>query len=160
GHAGFGRAPRGRGRCADRRDERRAPAFGARLRCDRHRPGTASLADEGARPQHAHLAEGRQADAMSFREDGQAALEWAARYLEQVGEYPVLAQVEPGELRAKLPQSPPEQGEPFVDVLRDLDALLLPAMTHWQSPRFFAYFANTASEPAILAELLTAAVNQ
>ncbi len=97
---------------------------------------------------------------MSFREDGQAALEWAARYLEQVGDYPVLAQVEPGELRARLPPSPPEEGEPFAAVLRDLDELLLPAMTHWQSPRFFAYFANTASEPGILAELLTAALNQ
>jgi aromatic-L-amino-acid/L-tryptophan decarboxylase len=97
---------------------------------------------------------------VTFREDGQAALEWAARYLERVGEFPVLARVEPGELRAKLPASPPEEPEPFADVLRDLDELLLPAMTHWQSPRFFAYFANTASEPAILAELLTAATNQ
>jgi aromatic-L-amino-acid decarboxylase len=97
---------------------------------------------------------------VSFREDGQAALEWAARYLEQVGDYPVLAQVEPGELRAKLPPSPPEEGEPFAAVLRDLDELLLPAMTHWQSPRFFAYFANTASAPGVLAELLIAATNQ
>jgi aromatic-L-amino-acid decarboxylase len=97
---------------------------------------------------------------MTFREDGRAALEWAARYLEQVGDYPVLAQVAPGELRSKLPPSPPEEGEPFANVLRDLDELLLPAMTHWQSPRFFAYFANTASEPGILAELLIAATNQ
>ncbi len=97
---------------------------------------------------------------MTFREDAQAAVEWAARYLEQVGDYPVLAQVEPGELRAKLPAAPPEEPEPFADVLGDLDELLLPAMTHWQSPRFFAYFANTASEPAILAELLIAATNQ
>lgn len=96
----------------------------------------------------------------SFRADGLAALEWVARYLERVGEYPVLAQVEPGELRAKLPAAPPEEGEPFAAVLRDLDDVLLPAMTHWQSPRFFAYFANTASEPAILAELLVAATNQ
>ena len=97
---------------------------------------------------------------MSFREDGQAALEWAARYLDAVGDYPVLAQVEPGWLRERLPASPPEEGEPFANVLRDLDELLLPAMTHWQSPRFFAYFANTASEPGILAELLIAATNQ
>lgn len=97
---------------------------------------------------------------MSFRENGRAALDWAARYLERVGELPVLAQVEPGELRAKLPASPPEEGEPFSAVLRDLDELLLPAMTHWQSPRFFAYFANTAAEAGILAELLIAATNQ
>ena len=97
---------------------------------------------------------------MTFRDDAHEAVEWAARYLEQVGEYPVLAQVEPGELRAKLPASPPDEGEPFSAVLRDLDELLLPAMTHWQSSRFFAYFANTASEPGILAELLIAATNQ
>ena len=96
---------------------------------------------------------------MSFREDGAAALEWAARYLEHVGEYPVLAQVEPGELRAKLPASPPEHGEPFADVLRDLDEILLPGITHWQSPRFFAYFSVSAGEPGILAELLAATLN-
>jgi aromatic-L-amino-acid/L-tryptophan decarboxylase len=96
---------------------------------------------------------------MSFREDGAAALEWAARYLEGVGEYPVLAQVRPGDIRARLPASPPEQGEPFADVLRDLDEILLPGITHWQSPRFFAYFAVSASEPGILAELLAATLN-
>src|SRR5919202_1922421 len=96
---------------------------------------------------------------MSFRDDGAAALEWAARYLERVGEYPVLAQVEPGEIRSRLPASPPDTGEPFADVLRDLDELLLPGITHWQSPRFFAYFAATASEPGILAELLAATLN-
>jgi aromatic-L-amino-acid/L-tryptophan decarboxylase len=95
-----------------------------------------------------------------LREDGAAALEWAARYLERVGELPVLAQVAPGDLSANLPTSAPEQPETFADVLRDLDELLLPAMTHWQSPRFFAYFAVTSSEPAILAELLAAALNQ
>jgi aromatic-L-amino-acid/L-tryptophan decarboxylase len=95
-----------------------------------------------------------------LREDGTAALEWAARYLERVGELPVLAQVAPGDLSANLPTSAPEQPETFADVLRDLDELLLPAMTHWQSPRFFAYFAVTSSEPAILAELLAAALNQ
>jgi aromatic-L-amino-acid decarboxylase len=96
---------------------------------------------------------------MSFREDGAAALEWAARYLERVGELPVLAQVEPGEIRARLPAEPPERGEPFADVLRDLDEILLPGITHWQSPRFFAYFAVSAAEPGILAELLAATLN-
>ena len=66
----------------------------------------------------------------------------------------MLAQVEPGEIRAALPASPPERGEPFADVLRDLDEVLMPGITHWQSPRFFAYFATSGSEPAILAELL------
>src|SRR5437588_2734250 len=97
---------------------------------------------------------------MDFREDGAAALEWAARYLERVGELPVLAQVRPGELSSQLPASAPEQPEPFTDLLRDMDELLLPAFTNWQSPRFFSYFAVTSSEPAILAELLAAALNQ
>jgi aromatic-L-amino-acid decarboxylase len=96
---------------------------------------------------------------MSIREDGGAALEWVARYLERVGDLPVLAQVKPGEIRARLPAAPPEHPEPFAAVLRDLDGILLPGITHWQHPRFFAYFANTASEPAILAEMLAAALN-
>jgi len=95
-----------------------------------------------------------------FRTDGAAALEWAARYLERVDELPVLAQVKPGELSARLPLSPPEQAEPFANVLRDLDELIVPALTNWQHPRFFAYFAVTASEPGILAELLAATLNQ
>ncbi|HEY1590787.1 MAG TPA: aminotransferase class V-fold PLP-dependent enzyme [Solirubrobacteraceae bacterium] len=94
-----------------------------------------------------------------LRADGAAALEWAARYLERVGELPVLAQVEPGEIRARLPVSPPEQPEEFADVLRDLDELLLPGVTHWQHPRYFAYFAASSSDPAILAEMLAAALN-
>jgi aromatic-L-amino-acid decarboxylase len=96
----------------------------------------------------------------SFREDGHEALEWAARYLDGVGELPVLARVEPGEVRSQLPPSPPEQGESFSAVLRDVEEILLPAMTHWQSPRFFGYFAISSAEPAILAELLAAALNQ
>ncbi len=97
---------------------------------------------------------------VDFREDGAAALEWAAQYLERVAELPVLAQVKPGELSAQLPVAAPEQAESFADVLRDLDELLLPALTNWQSPRFFSYFAVTSSEPAILAELLAATLNQ
>jgi aromatic-L-amino-acid decarboxylase len=97
---------------------------------------------------------------VNFREDGQAALEWAARYLERVDDLPVLAQVEPGYVRSRLPASPPETGESFSAVLRDVEEVLLPAMTHWQSPRFFAYFAISSSEPAILAELLAATLNQ
>ena len=97
---------------------------------------------------------------MTFRDDGYAAVDWAADYLDRVGDLPVLAQVAPGELSARLPESPPEQGEPFANVLRDLDELIVPALTNWQHPRFFAYFAVTASEPGILAELLAATMNQ
>jgi aromatic-L-amino-acid/L-tryptophan decarboxylase len=97
---------------------------------------------------------------VTFREDGAAALEWVASYLERLREFPVLAQVEPGEIRTRLPSAPPERGEPFANVLRDLDEVLMPGVTHWQSPRYFAYFAATASEPGILAELLIAGLNQ
>jgi aromatic-L-amino-acid/L-tryptophan decarboxylase len=96
----------------------------------------------------------------TFRDDGAAAVEWVARYLERLPELPVLAQVEPGEIRSRLPASPPEEGEPFAAVLRDLDEVLMPGMTNWQHPRFFAYFSVTAAEPAMLAELLAAALNQ
>jgi aromatic-L-amino-acid decarboxylase len=95
-----------------------------------------------------------------FREDGAAALEWVANYLENLRDYPVLSRVEPGEIRAALPDAPPERAEPFSAVLRDLDEVLMPGITHWQSPRYFAYFATTAAEPGILAELLIAALNQ
>ena len=96
---------------------------------------------------------------MTFTDDGYAAVDWVARYLDRVGGLPVLAQVAPGELSARLAESAPEQGEPFANVLRDLDELIVPALTNWQHPRFFAYFAVTASEPGILAELLAAAMN-
>jgi aromatic-L-amino-acid decarboxylase len=97
---------------------------------------------------------------VSFRDDGAAAVEWVASYLERLRELPVLAQVEPGDVRSRLPPSPPEQGEPFAALLRDLDDVLMPGLTHWQSPRYFAYFANTGSEPGVLAELLIAGLNQ
>ena len=96
---------------------------------------------------------------MSYRDDGHAAVDWVFDYLERVAELPVLAQVEPGDVRRSLPAAPPERPEPFADVLRDLDVLLLPGITHWQHPRFFAYFATSSSEPAILAELLAATLN-
>ena len=94
-----------------------------------------------------------------LRRDGAAALDWAARYLERVGELPVLAQVQPGAIRKRLPRSAPEHGEPFANILRDLDEVLLPGITHWQHPRYFAYFATSSSEPAILAEMLAATLN-
>ena len=94
-----------------------------------------------------------------LRTDGAAALEWAAGYLERVGELPVLAQVAPGEIRARLPATAPDDAEPFAEVLRDLDEILLPGVTHWQHPRYFAYFATSAVEEGILAELLAATLN-
>ncbi len=94
-----------------------------------------------------------------LRSEGPAALEWAARYLEEVSQRPVLAQVKPGEIRARLPSYPPSDPEPFSALLRDLDEIIAPGLTHWQHPRYFGYFATSASEPAILAELLAATIN-
>jgi aromatic-L-amino-acid decarboxylase len=94
-----------------------------------------------------------------FRRDGEAAMAWVADYLERVGELPVAARVAPGEVRASLPASAPEQGEPFEAVLADFQQKILPGITHWNHPRFLGYFANTGSEPGILAELLAATLN-
>ena len=99
------------------------------------------------------------ADLIDLRADGHAAIDWAADYLERVGELPVLARVAPGDIRAALPAHPPEEPEPFAAVLRDLDEILMPGVTHWQHPRYFAYFAAASSPPAILAELLAATLN-
>jgi aromatic-L-amino-acid decarboxylase len=96
---------------------------------------------------------------MTFREDLDLAADWVESYRRRVGALPVAAQVEPGAIRSSLPDSPPEQGEPFEAMLRDLDEVILPGITHWNHPRFFAWFANTASEPGILAELLIASLN-
>ena len=96
---------------------------------------------------------------VDLRRDGQAAVEWVARYLEGMRDLPVRAQVEPGAVREALPAAPPERAEPFADVLRDLDEVIVPGTTHWNHPRFFAYFSITGSEPGILAELLSAAFN-
>jgi aromatic-L-amino-acid/L-tryptophan decarboxylase len=98
-------------------------------------------------------------DGEQFRRDSDAALAWVADYLERVGELPVAARVTPGEVRASLPAAPPEHGEPFDAVLRDFQEKILPGITHWNHPRFFGYFANTGSEPGILAELLAATLN-
>ena len=76
-----------------------------------------------------------------------------------MGDRPVAASVRPGDVRAVLPAEPPQQGESFADLLRDVDQLILPGLSHWNHPRFFAWFANTGSEPGILAELLIAALN-
>ena len=91
-----------------------------------------------------------------FRRHGQALVDWIARYMEQIERYPVLSQVKPGETRSRLPASPPQQGEPFEAMMCDLDEIILPGITHWQSPSFFGFFPANASGPAILGELLSA----
>ena len=91
-----------------------------------------------------------------FRANGHLLVDWIARYLDEVGDYPVLSQVQPGDIRAKLPASPPSSPEPFTAVLDDIDGVIMPGITHWQSPNFFAYFPANRSPVSILGELLSA----
>jgi aromatic-L-amino-acid decarboxylase len=91
-----------------------------------------------------------------FRRQGYAVIDWIADYLERVERLPVLSRAQPGELRALLPEHAPARGEPFEAVLADVERLILPGITHWQSPNFFAYFPANSSGPAILGELLAA----
>ena len=91
-----------------------------------------------------------------FRRQGYAVVDWIARYLDEVEKYPVRSQVAPGDIRAQLPDHPPEDGEPFDRVLADVERVILPGLTHWQHPSFFAYFPANTSGPSILGELLSA----
>jgi aromatic-L-amino-acid decarboxylase len=91
-----------------------------------------------------------------FRTFGYAVIDWIADYQQRVESLPVMAQVQPGDIRALLPPHAPEQGEAFADILADIDRVILPGVTHWQSPNFFAYFPANASGPAILGDLLSA----
>ena len=95
--------------------------------------------------------------AEEFRRFGHEIVDWIANYFEHIEELPVLAQVEPGELKAQLPSSPPEKGESMEAILADVDRLIVPALTHWSHPSFFAYFATSTSAPGIFGELLSAA---
>jgi aromatic-L-amino-acid decarboxylase len=90
-----------------------------------------------------------------FRQFGRAVIDWIADYYEKVESYPVLSQVKPGDIRKTLPENPPEKGESVDKMLRDVEQLLMPGITHWQSPNFFAYFPANASGPAILGDLLS-----
>jgi aromatic-L-amino-acid/L-tryptophan decarboxylase len=91
-----------------------------------------------------------------FRRYGHTVVDWIADYQSRVESFPVLSQVRPGEIRASLPAGPPAQGEPFDALLKDVERLILPGVTHWQSPNFFAYFPCNASGPGILGDLLSA----
>jgi aromatic-L-amino-acid decarboxylase len=91
-----------------------------------------------------------------FRRWGNEAVEWVARYMERIEDFPVLSRVNPGDIRRALPAHPPAVGEPFGEFLRDLDSVILPGITHWQSPNFFGYFPANGSGPSILGELISA----
>ena len=91
----------------------------------------------------------------NFRRFGRMVVDWIADYYENVETLPVMSQVKPGQIRAGLPPRPPLDGEAFEDILQDMTDLILPGVTHWQSPNFFAFFPANASGPAILGDLLS-----
>ena len=97
-------------------------------------------------------------NAKEFRKHGHQVIDWVADYLENIEQYPVKSQVNPGDIAATLPMLPPEQGEPFEQLLSDVEEKILPGITHWQHPNFHAYFNANGSYASILAELITAAI--
>jgi len=107
----------------------------------------------------AAMPEGWEEYVEDFRQAGHETVDWVARYFDGVAELPVLAQTKPGELFDALPASAPAKGEPFAAIMQDFDKLVMPAVTQWNHPRFFAYFACTGSAPAVLGEMLAAALN-
>ena len=90
-----------------------------------------------------------------FRRHGHTAVDWIADYYARIESLPVLSRARPGEIRGSLPPEPPESGESFETILHDVEKLILPGITHWQSPNFFAFFPANASGPAILGDLLS-----
>lgn len=98
----------------------------------------------------------RSARIARFRSEAHTLVDWIAGYLERIESLPVLSRVEPGSVRAALPAHAPEQGEPFARVIEDIDRVILPGVTHWQSPGFFGYFPANASGPGILGDMLSA----
>jgi len=100
-------------------------------------------------------------DNESFRRSAHRLVDWIARYLDGGADsYPVLSRVRPGEIQASLPAAAPAHGRPMPEILDDFERLLMPGLTHWNHPGFMAYFNSSASGPGVLAELLTAALNQ
>ena len=91
-----------------------------------------------------------------FRRHGKRMVDWIADYMDSAGDYPVLSRVEPGWVGSQLPDAAPQHGESFDDIMDDVDRIIMPGITHWQSPNFFAYFQANVSGPSILGELLSA----
>jgi aromatic-L-amino-acid decarboxylase len=98
-------------------------------------------------------------DLETFRKNGYAAIDWVVDYLKNVEDYPVMSQVKPGDIRKLLPESAPEKGESFEAMLKDVNEVVMPGITHWQSPNFFAFFPGNSSPPAILGEIISAGLS-
>src|SRR5688572_30394471 len=90
-----------------------------------------------------------------FRRRGHQLIDWLANYRESVDERPVMAQTAPGDIRAKLPFAPPQTAEPFEHILADLDAVILPGLSHWQHPSFFGYFPSNGTLASVLGDFLS-----
>src|SRR5450432_2994380 len=90
-----------------------------------------------------------------FRRNGHAVVDWIADYHSRIESFPVLSQVKPGEIRSQLPPNAPHRGEAFNEIMGDIERVILPGVTHWQSPNFYGYFPANASGPAILGDLLS-----
>jgi len=90
-----------------------------------------------------------------FRRHGHTVVDWIADYYARIESLPVLSRARPGEVRGSLPPEPPESGESFETILHDVEKLILPGITHWQSPNFFAFFPANASGPGILGDLVS-----
>ena len=90
-----------------------------------------------------------------FRKYGHAVIDWIADYYDNVEKYSVKSQAKPGDIRASLEKKPPDSGEPMDNILEDIDSLIMPGITHWQSPMFFGYFPINTSGPSILADLIS-----
>jgi len=93
-----------------------------------------------------------------FRQFGYKFVDWAADYMTEVAKFPVKSKLKPGEIRSRIPENPPQQGEPMERIFEDFKEIILPGMTHWQHPSWFAYFPANNSPPSVLAELLTASL--
>jgi len=99
-------------------------------------------------------------DAATSRVHGHQLVEWIAHYLEPATDYPVLPRVSPGDIAAALPTHAPEHGESLDAIIADFERVIVPGLTHWNHPGFFAYFSISASGPGILADFLSSALNQ
>lgn len=97
-------------------------------------------------------------DKERFRQHAHELVDWIADYLESVEDYPVRSQIQPGEVEDRLPAFPPQDGEAFSAIFEEFKSVVMPGITHWQHPKFFAYFPGNSSPPSVLAEMLTAAL--